>query len=136
MPWTAAVPANVGHSRSSRHIEIVETEYIFSTGFFSRLGLSCRCVEAMVQGVKRKERIELTRESRRLVRVRLAEDAGMRWCSACGAEVRWVTVREAAAISGFAEREIHRRLEAGSLHFLESAGALLICFLSLTRDIR
>ena len=80
--------------------------------------------------------MEITRESRRLVRVHLPEHAGMGWCSACGAEVRWVTVSEAAAISGLAEREIHRHVEAGSLHFLESSGALLFCFLSLTRDIR
>ncbi len=90
----------------------------------------------MAQAMKRKKRIELTRESRRLLRVRLPENAAIGWCPACGADVRWVTVREAAAISGFAEREIHRRVEAGSLHFLESSGALLICFLSLTRDIR
>jgi hypothetical protein len=89
----------------------------------------------MAKGVKRKKRIELTRESRRLLRVRLPEHADMGLCSACGEEVRWVTVRDAAAISGLAEREIHRRVEAGSLHFLESSGALLICFLSLTRDI-
>ena len=90
----------------------------------------------MVQAVKRKSRIELTRESRRLLRVRLPEHIAMGLCPACGAEVRWVTVREAAAISGFGEREIHRRVEAGSLHFLEASGALLICILSLTRNIR
>jgi hypothetical protein len=82
--------------------------------------------------VKSKKTTEVTRESRRLLRIRLPEDAVMGWCPACGGDVRWVTVREAAAISGLTEREIHRRVEAGSLHFLESSGALLICFLSLT----
>jgi len=60
----------------------------------------------------------------------------MGWCLTCGADVRWVTVREAAAISGFTEREILRRVEAGSLHFLESSGALLACFSSLTGGMR
>jgi hypothetical protein len=94
-------------------------------------------VEATAQAaVKWKKRIEITRESQRLLRVRLPEDATIGWCPGCAAEIRWVTVPEAAAISGLAEREIHRRIDAGSLHFREASGAALVCFLSLTRSIR
>jgi len=94
-------------------------------------------VEATTQAaVKWMKRIEITRESQRLLRVRLPEHAAMGWCPGCAAEVRWVTVREAAVISGLAEREIHRRVEASSLHFVEASGAVLVCFLSLTRSIR
>jgi len=86
--------------------------------------------------VKSKKTTEVTRESRRLLRVRLAEDAVLGWCRTCGGDVHWVSIREAAAISGLGEREIHRRMESGSLHFLESSGALLVCFPSLSRGIR
>jgi hypothetical protein len=93
-------------------------------------------VEATPQPVKSKKTTKVTLESRGLLRLRLPEDAVMGWCPACGDDVRWVTVREAAAISGLTEREIHRRMEAGSLHFLESFGALLVCFLSLAGGTR
>ena len=87
--------------------------------------------------MKRKKRIEITRESEHLVRVRLPEDAATDWCPACAAVVRWVTVLEAAAISGVGEREIYRCVEAGSLHRLERpSAAVLVCFLSLTRSMR
>ena len=78
--------------------------------------------------------MEVTRESRRLVRVRVSEQP-MQWCAACAAEVRWVSLREAAAVSGVTEREIQQRVSAGSLHAVEESNAALICLPSLTRSI-
>jgi hypothetical protein len=54
--------------------------------------------------VKSKKTTKVTLDSRRLLRVRLPEDAVMGWCHACGGDVRWVTVREAAAISYLVSR--------------------------------
>lgn len=87
--------------------------------------------------MKRKKRIEITRESRRLLRVKLPEEALTGCCPACAAEVHWVSILEAAALLGVNEREIYRRVEAGSLHCLErSSAGVLVCFLSLTRSMR
>ena len=53
-------------------------------------------------------------------------------CSACGDEVRMVTIDQAATLARASSREIYREVEAGLLHFIEtSEGSLLICFNSL-----
>ena len=86
--------------------------------------------------MKRKKRIEITRESRRVLRVRLPETTASGWCEACAADVRWVTVPEAAVISGDAERAIQQRLDTSSLHFIERrSGPVLVCFQSLMRSL-
>ena len=54
--------------------------------------------------MKQNQRIEITQESRRLLRVRLPEETITSWCPACAAEVRWVGVREASALSGASEQ--------------------------------
>lgn len=55
-------------------------------------------------------------------------------CSACGDEVRMVTVDQAATLARLSSREIYRELEAGKLHFVETAEAsVLICSNSLDR---
>ncbi|HXG63630.1 MAG TPA: hypothetical protein VNO70_00895 [Blastocatellia bacterium] len=46
-----------------------------------------------------------------------------------------LTLDEAIALSGASSREIHRRVEAGEIHFTETAeGFLLICLPSLLKD--
>ena len=43
-----------------------------------------------------------------------------------------MTIQEAVAAIGASSREIHRRIEAGALHFAETEGLLLVCPNSLT----
>jgi hypothetical protein len=43
-----------------------------------------------------------------------------------------ITVQAAVAATGASSREIHRRIEAGALHFAETEGLLLVCPNSLT----
>ncbi len=53
-------------------------------------------------------------------------------CSACGDEVRMVTIDQAATLARLSSREIYREVEAGMLHFMETTeGSVLICFNSL-----
>ena len=53
-------------------------------------------------------------------------------CSACGDEVRMVTIDQAAALARISSRELYREVEAGMLHFIETTeGSVLICFNSL-----
>lgn len=83
--------------------------------------------------MKRKRRTEITVETETIVcwrrRSRVTPTA---WCSQCAAEVELVTPEGAAAHSGFNLRAIYRKVEAGRLHFRETAeGRLLICLNSL-----
>lgn len=53
-------------------------------------------------------------------------------CSDCGAEALMLTPQEAAAIGQVSVRQINRSIEAGEVHFLETAeGLLLVCMNSL-----
>ena len=53
-------------------------------------------------------------------------------CEACGDEVRFVTVNEAAGTAGVNSCTIYRLVEAGTLHHAETgAGELLVCADSL-----
>jgi hypothetical protein len=82
--------------------------------------------------VKRSKRIEITRESRSVIRVRVPEDAVRGWCPACQSEVQWIALTHARILSAVSEREIHRRLESGALHSSKTlAGTLLVCLNSL-----
>ena len=56
-------------------------------------------------------------------------------CSACGEEVRMVTIDQAAALAPVSSREIYREIEAGMLHFTETTGgSILVCFNSLNES--
>ncbi|HZM86922.1 MAG TPA: hypothetical protein VFF31_10390 [Blastocatellia bacterium] len=53
-------------------------------------------------------------------------------CSTCGDEVRMVTIDQAATLARLSSLEIYREVEAGVLHFIETAeGSVLVCFNSL-----
>jgi hypothetical protein len=53
-------------------------------------------------------------------------------CSACGDEVRMVTIDQAGILARVSSRNIYREVEAGMLHFIETTeGSLLICLNSL-----
>ena len=54
------------------------------------------------------------------------------WCPACGSEVQMLTPEQAAAVAGVTVRAVNRRVEDGSVHFLETAdGRLWVCVNSL-----
>ena len=53
-------------------------------------------------------------------------------CAACGDEVRMVTIDQAASLARVNSREIDQKLEAGTLHSIETTeGSVLVCFNSL-----
>ena len=87
--------------------------------------------------MKRSKRIEITRESRRVIRVRAPEDSFRGWCPICRSEVAWITLAHAKIVSAVSEHEIRRRLESGAVHSSETrAGALLVCLNSLQERIK
>ncbi len=50
------------------------------------------------------------------------------WCPDCAARPEMLTPEEAAQLSGLSQRAIYRSIEAGSVHFLETAdGRLFVC---------
>ncbi len=54
------------------------------------------------------------------------------WCAQCGATVVWFTPDTAAQLTGATTRTLYRQLEAGQLHWLETAdGKLWLCSNSL-----
>lgn len=54
------------------------------------------------------------------------------WCQGCGLEGQWVTPEHAAIISNVDTRAIYRRVENGTVHFMEPAdGPALVCLSSL-----
>jgi hypothetical protein len=55
------------------------------------------------------------------------------WCELCDTDSPMVTLDEAARLSGCDSRTVFRQVEAGQVHFTETAdGRLYICFASLT----
>jgi hypothetical protein len=86
--------------------------------------------------VKRSKRIEITHELRRVIRVRVPDDAVRGWCPACQSEVQWVALAHARILSAVSDREVQRRLESGALHSSKTlAGTLLVCLNSLQKRI-
>ena len=52
----------------------------------------------------------------------------LKQCDECQMEVRWLTPTQAVTITGLTLREIFRRIESNSLHFIETPlGLLQIC---------
>lgn len=75
-----------------------------------------------------RRRREVNIETHQVLVVRRSGRGVETWCEECGEQVRMVTLEEAMALTGASSREIHRRVEAGEIHFRETAeGRLLIC---------
>ena len=54
------------------------------------------------------------------------------WCTECASQPAMLTTEEAARLSGLSQRAICRGVEAGAVHFLETAdGSLFVCPASL-----
>jgi len=85
-----------------------------------------------------RRRIEIIVETRQVV-IRRRTNQAPGWCAECSSAVQLITPEEAAALACISTRTIYRRVEAGQLHFNETAEqSPLICLNSLLRstDIR
>ena len=78
--------------------------------------------------MKKKRRTRTTIEMREVVVIRGAPKRRSIFCAECSEAAVFVTVEEAVKMSGISARAIYRLLEAGSVHFAETAdGLTLIC---------
>ena len=80
----------------------------------------------------KKRRTMITVQTERLLIIRRRKNAEATWCAGCGEPVTLISSEEAAAIAGVSSRTIYRWVEAGRIHFTETAaGAFRICFNSI-----
>lgn len=85
--------------------------------------------------MKQTKRTKVTIETERLLIVGSLRGQVEVWCNTCRAEVRMVSVEEAAIIAGVSQRVMYHQIESGRLHFGEtSRGALLICLDALLKQ--
>ena len=76
--------------------------------------------------------IELTVETSETLTIRRLRNIESVWCSRCGCQARMSIPEDAARITGVSTRKIYSGIEAGDMHFNESAeGVLLVCLSSL-----
>ena len=55
------------------------------------------------------------------------------WCTECVGQPAMLTTEEAARLSGLSQRAVYRSVEAGAVHFTETAdGCLFVCPASLS----
>lgn len=79
-----------------------------------------------------RKRTVTTIEMHQIVTIRRLAGATLAWCPACLKEVEMVVPEKAAALMRLSVRSIYARIEAGSIHFQETAdGLLLLCACSL-----
>lgn len=78
-----------------------------------------------------KRRIEITIETDSVV-IASARKTSLIWCDSCNADVRMISVDEAAALTQQSARTIYKWAEARRIHFTETKGGrLFICLNSL-----
>ena len=97
-----------------------------------------RCFSSVEAGERKPKRMKkmrkLTFETERVLVIRRVRAGRRATCGACGEVVGLVTADEAARVSRVSVRAIYRMVEAGKIHFIETAEQLLICFNSLRRS--
>ena len=76
--------------------------------------------------MKRRTRTEITFETDELLIIRHRENFSRVRCSVCDGGTM-ITLEEAILLAGVSSRVIHRWAEAGQIHFVETAGIILIC---------
>ena len=82
--------------------------------------------------MKRMKRTETTIEAREVWVVRESGGQPPTWCDACADNTLMLTPEEMAKLRGISTRTIYQWMEAGRLHFRESAdGTVMICPASL-----
>lgn len=85
--------------------------------------------------MNRKRRTEITIERHQVTVVRGRQRPVRLWCPGCGSEAPMVRAEEAAALAGVSARTIYRWVEAGQIHYRETAeGEVLICLASLAAE--
>ena len=83
-----------------------------------------------------KRTTKLTIETHRVWVIRQGQVEHRGRCEACQEVVRLLTADEAARLARIGVRGIYRMVEAGEIHFTETAGEVLICLNSLGRGLR
>lgn len=79
--------------------------------------------------------VELTVERSEFFAAAKSREPTLFRCVHCGTPAHFVTLAEAARVSGESVREIFRRIEAAEIHFFETPeGALLVCLASLNQN--
>jgi hypothetical protein len=86
--------------------------------------------------MKRKRRTRTTIEMREVVVIKGAPRRQSLFCPECSGATVFVTLEEAVKLSGISARAIYRLIEAGSIHFAETAdGLTLICPATLLAQV-
>ena len=89
-------------------------------------------VQTPHKAMKRTKTITIETQQVQVIRRRSGDLVLEAWCQGCAAQVTWVTPDAATHRTGQTTRELYRQVEAGALHFLETAdGGLLLCLDSL-----
>jgi excisionase family DNA binding protein len=79
-------------------------------------------------------RIRISFRMDRVMVIRRRGACSRAWCKDCASVVNFLTPKEAASVAGVTTRVIYQWLEAGKLHYSETAdGETLICLDSLLR---
>jgi hypothetical protein len=80
-----------------------------------------------------KKRKTITIETHQVQIIRARPPEVEAWCANCAAQSPFLTPEAAAQMTGTTTRALYRWVEAGALHFIETAeGGLLLCLPSLT----
>jgi hypothetical protein len=94
-----------------------------------------RCVPRQHKTMKRTKTITIETQQVQIIRRRTGDLVVEAWCASCAAHVAHLTPEAAAQRSGRTTRELYRQVEAGELHFGETAeGGLLLCLSSLFKQ--
>lgn len=81
-----------------------------------------------------KRRIEVTVEAERtFASIGRRGEQAVRWCPGCAATVAFAPADLASIACGVPTRLIYRRIELGTVHFIESARDLVVCLPSLVK---
>ena len=85
--------------------------------------------------MKIRKRIEMTIETEKFLTVRISTGKHCEFCETCKSNAPMLTVTEAAQFAKISSRTIFQLIEAGELHFRETAtNLLLVCFDSLSAE--
>jgi hypothetical protein len=84
--------------------------------------------------LRKKKRSVTTIEAHQFFVIRRPENIDLSWCVECPAgQSIMITPDEAATLAGLSSREIYKHIEAGTIHYRESLGGMvLVCLNSLS----